>query len=288
MKADFRTSDVSRVIEAERLRPFESTDERRKVLAWVELRDQPGLPELYLFEEDGNSQFRLVSDAQRRCGTHISLSTLCEPAFLLEIDPRLKGYVPDALPENLELVFLEDSDEPILALDVVSPTPRFAFQATLGDMECADLVKRLEAAWSSPSVTTSAMNDVLSGNHREAKLVTGPFKYGSIRSSGSLSGAVTIEAMLGIPEDAFPTLLLAALSVCYPSALQIESCLLEQPASTRSDDLCQYFEVHASRLFEERELAETFDSYVRELGGNTSLLSIVKTMPSATGVSAYF
>lgn len=283
-KPDFRLSQVERVLEAAVVVSRFAQEERRMALAWVELADQPGLPELYVFKDVGNGVYVLESEGQRRAGGYEPLS-----AMLLS-SVGLNDFVIAPLPEGQELIIQGDPEGvPTLVVDVKSPEPLLAFQACLEVDQCVDLVEELESLDKPPHPTIDALK---SGINRgvmsdgEAILVSGSISYGTVIASAPIERMVTITAML-VPSHDAPTLLLALLSVKSPGALSVESALLEQPDGYESSELCSFFEANAESLGD-IDLSVTFEKFVVDFGGSPSLLSIVNKMPAPNGVSAYF
>ncbi len=283
-KPDFRLSQVERVLETAVMVSRIGHGERRMALAWVELADQPGLPELYVFKDVGDGVYVLESEGQRRVGGY-------EPLSAMDLSTvGLDDFVIAPLPEGQELIIRGDpGGVPTLVVDVKSPEPLLAFRAWLEVDQCADLVEELESLDKPPYPTIDALKSGINGgvmSDGEAVLVSGSISYGTVSARAPIERMVTITAML-VPGHGVPTLLLALLSVKSPGALSVESALLEQPDGHESSELCSFFEANAESLGD-IDLSATFEKFVVEFGGSPSLLSIINKMPAPNGVSAYF
>ena len=305
LKPGFRVSDVRRLIEAVMLTPVAGESGGRKALAWVELYDQPGLAELYVFdgieltdqseapevfvsENAIGTTFELTPNSQRQAGGYTSIHSM-NLALI-----GLGDYSISPLQEGEELVFHESpAGATHLVIELKSRyDPLLGFRAHLEEEDCLSLVETLEKAMADVVGLDGSINALklaLEGNVDPGPgivLQTGPVHYGLVKSGAPVDRTVTIDASL-VPGHVPPTLVLALLSAKFPGSLAVESALIEQPDGTMTHELCDFFHAHAEHL-DDAEIAKTFEEWVEEFGGTASMLRILQSMPAPNGVSAYF
>ena len=181
-RSEFTVGQVRRLIETQIVESQDlAEDGRRKALAWVELSDQPGLPELYVFDDVEGGGFRLSSNGQRRAGGY-------EPIKNLDLASLgLQKFDFSEMPADEDLVLLEGvPGETLLVASPKRHDPLLAFRAVLEEEQCLQLLSSLDEHYADLidiHSTIYAIKDVLSrsvDSEPERLLHDGPIRYGVI------------------------------------------------------------------------------------------------------------